>query len=135
MAKIVRQFVIVGTQFAGPGAWSFVAKLRPGVPLSFKREPDNKYDHEAIAIYWGTRKLGYVPNSARDEKGARAGLAHELAPLLDLGVEIVCTKSKMISQYPGVRQANEATLVFAYDDGQPEPAKEVHDGIDTTRTS
>jgi len=118
VARVTKQFVITGTHFASPGAWDFVAKLRSGVPLIMKREPDNKYDHEAIAIYWGSRKLGYVPNAARDEKGNRAGLAHELAPLLDAGVEILCTKSKMISQYPGVTQPNQATLVYAYD--QPE---------------
>jgi hypothetical protein len=115
--RVVRQFVITGTSFC-PGAWSLIEQLRPGMPLITKREPNNKYDPDAIAIYWGSRKLVYVPNAARDAQGNRAGLAHELAPLMDSGVEFLCTKSKSLSQYPGVIQANKATLVFAYEDGK-----------------
>jgi len=120
--RVVRQFVITGTSFTG--AWEHVVKLRPGVPLTMTREPNNKYDHEAIAVYWGKLKLGYVPNTAEAGK-PRNGLAHELAPLLDSGVQILCTKSKRISQFPGVTVPNLATLVFAYEDGKPEPTKEV----------
>lgn len=42
------------------GALAF-NKLQPGVPLTMALEDDNKYDPEAVAIYYDTMKLGYVP--------------------------------------------------------------------------
>jgi len=42
------------------GALAF-SKLKPGVPLTIALEDDNKYDPEAVVIYYDTVKLGYVP--------------------------------------------------------------------------
>jgi len=36
-------------------------ELRVGDPLELAREPDNRFDRNAIAVSWRGRKLGYVP--------------------------------------------------------------------------
>jgi hypothetical protein len=46
-------------------------KLKPGQSLDLKREPDNKYDSFAIAIYNAQgEKLGYIPRE-KNEMPAR----------------------------------------------------------------
>lgn len=37
--------------------------LKPGTPVDLKAEPDNPYDPEAVAIYYGDTKLGYIPRA------------------------------------------------------------------------
>lgn len=56
-------------------------KFTPGSPVKLVREPDNKHDPNAIAIYAeGARnKAGYVP----------ASRAKALARLLDAGADLV----------------------------------------------
>ena len=48
-------------------------KLRPGAKLRMVAEPDNPYDPNAIALYKGKTKIGYVP---RDRNSALAQLLH-----------------------------------------------------------
>ena len=36
-------------------------RLRAGDRLTLRREPDNRYDERAVAVYWRDRKLGYLP--------------------------------------------------------------------------
>jgi hypothetical protein len=36
-------------------------ELKLGTPVTLREEPDNPYDHRAVAIYYGDTKLGYVP--------------------------------------------------------------------------
>lgn len=36
-------------------------RLRAGHRLSLRREPDNRYDERAVAVYWRNRKPGYLP--------------------------------------------------------------------------
>lgn len=63
-----------GFQFhAGETVW---AALRAHDPLMLRREPSNRYDRNAIAVYWRGRQLGYVP--ARENA--------ELAALMDRGM-------------------------------------------------
>ena len=38
-----------------------IDNLTIGAPVTLKSEPDNPYDPSAVAIYYGTKKLGYVP--------------------------------------------------------------------------
>lgn len=38
-------------------------KLEPGANLRLVPEPENPYDPEAVAIYFGDAKLGYIPAS------------------------------------------------------------------------
>ena len=40
-----------------------INELMLGTPVAIKSEPDNPFDHEAVAIYYGEKKLGYVPQA------------------------------------------------------------------------
>lgn len=35
--------------------------LAVGSPLRLEREPENRYDKRAVAVYFGNAKLGFVP--------------------------------------------------------------------------
>ena len=50
---------ITGTEFFNN------PKLVKGMRLKLVKEPDNKYDGDAIAVYSGSRKIGYVANSQK----------------------------------------------------------------------
>ena len=64
---------IAGTTFQ-QGSQDIIRTLKPGHLLFVKREKDNKYDKNAIAIYSDeTHKLGYVPKDT----------AETLAPKMD----------------------------------------------------
>ena len=51
-------FTITGTKF-----YENSKKLYPGAPLKLLKEPDNEFDNDAIAVYFGDEKVGYVANS------------------------------------------------------------------------
>jgi hypothetical protein len=36
-------------------------ELKVGTLLTMKAEPENKYDPNAVAIYYGDKKLGFIP--------------------------------------------------------------------------
>ena len=40
-----------------------INELKQGVQVTLKSEPDNPYDPEAVSIYYGEIKLGYVPQA------------------------------------------------------------------------
>lgn len=52
---------VLGTGYL-PGAGRFCNSLRVGTPIILKREPDNKYDSSAVAVYVDDTHIGYVPN-------------------------------------------------------------------------
>lgn len=53
---------IAGFQYyEGP---SLVNSLKPQNPVELQREPENKFDKYAIAVYYQNKKIGFVP---RDE--------------------------------------------------------------------
>ena len=55
---------------AGFGHWYGVQvmhKLRPGKKLKLRSEPDNPYDPNAIAVYCGKTKIGFVPRARNAE--------------------------------------------------------------------
>ena len=91
MAVITKRVAIVGTSFR-PGATDFLQNMKPRTALALQRDPRNKYDPNAIAV--GSvrtergpgRMLGYIPR----------GLAAELAPLMDRGVEIKMVRAPVI---------------------------------------
>jgi hypothetical protein len=101
MAKVARNASITGSTFY-LNATAIIKRLRPGDPLILKREPELKYDANAVAIYWDTRQLGYLPR----------GLAAELAPLMDAGIEVTAVRA---------RTALEGVMLVSWDDGQPAP--------------
>lgn len=58
-SRVLSSFHIAGFQY-GDGAL-VLSELRPGELLSLQPEPDNPHDPEAVAIYRGDVRLGYVP--------------------------------------------------------------------------
>jgi hypothetical protein len=40
-----------------------IGELRLGTPVTLKSEPENPHDPDAVAIYYGEAKLGYVPQT------------------------------------------------------------------------
>ncbi len=78
---------IVGVKFNnedGLCRQKYIRKLREGQQLMLKREPNNEYDRNAIAVctigklFRGARQLGYLSEE----------LAGDYAPLLDAGGRI-----------------------------------------------
>ena len=83
MAKLKAS--IVGSSFYN-GAGNIIARLRPSAKLLLKREPSNKYDKNAIAVYFSNTKLGHLS----------AGLAALMAPRMDAGLVVECQKHPAI---------------------------------------
>ena len=55
----LQESFLAGFQYYyGRSVWPL---LRVGDPLRLEREPANRYDSRAVAVYWSGRKLGYVP--------------------------------------------------------------------------
>lgn len=52
-----------------------IHRLRPGTKLTMERDADNRYDENAVAIYFDDFHLGYVPRSCNEQ----------LAQLMDMG--------------------------------------------------
>lgn len=50
--------------------------LRIGTELCLRREPECKYDPDAVAIYYGEFKLGYVPAEANEMLSKFLDLGH-----------------------------------------------------------
>jgi len=50
-------------------------QMKPGDRLTMMREDENKYDHEAIALFYGDQHVGYIPKQ----------LNSQLAMFLDFG--------------------------------------------------
>ncbi|MBS9783801.1 HIRAN domain-containing protein [Candidatus Gracilibacteria bacterium] len=42
-------------------------KLEIGTELKLKAEPENQYDHNAVAVYFEDKKIGYIPRSQNRE--------------------------------------------------------------------
>ena len=59
---LIQESPVAGFQYHhGETVWP---RLSAGDSLRLLREPDNPYDRRAVAVYWGTSKLGYVPRAA-----------------------------------------------------------------------
>ena len=57
--KFLNHFSIAGLTYWD--AAEVFSELSIGTELQFVAETDNKYDPEAVAIYYGKSKLGYIP--------------------------------------------------------------------------
>ena len=80
---LIQESPLAGFQFhQGDIAWS---SMTVGAPLDLVREPDNRHDPNAVAVYFRENKLGYVP---RGENGA-------VAQMLDRGEEFAATISRL----------------------------------------
>ena len=59
---LIQESPVAGFQYHdGENVWPH---LSPGDSLQLLREPDNPHDRRAVAVYWDTSKLGYVPRAA-----------------------------------------------------------------------
>ena len=59
---LIQKSPVAGFQYHdGQAVWS---RLSVGDSLDLLREPDNPYDRQAVAVYRGNAKLGYVPRVA-----------------------------------------------------------------------
>ena len=59
---LVQESPVAGFQYHdGETVWP---RLSTGDSLRLLREPGNPYDGQAVAVYWGDAKLGYVPRAA-----------------------------------------------------------------------
>ena len=74
----------------------FLKQFRPGdLSVALEREPDNKYDDNAVQIvvhiHSISRKtvIGYVPKE----------LARELAKVMDMGIQVKATLKQIIGGY------------------------------------
>lgn len=56
-----RTYSIVGMNHTGKEA--FVAALETGKPVLLVREPENKFDKRAIAVWIDGERVGYVPRN------------------------------------------------------------------------
>jgi hypothetical protein len=65
-------------------------EFKTGVPLTLVREPKNRYDRNAIAIYFGLTKIGYIP----------AALNTVLSNMLDQGVHLETTITAFNPEMP-----------------------------------
>lgn len=76
---------IVGSSHV-PGAQAIVGELREGTELQLRREPGNQYDRNAVAVYLGETRLGYVPSLS----SATFAGANMVAGFLDGGQTLKC---------------------------------------------
>ena len=104
---VSRQVSITGSIFY-PGATAAIERLKFGQPLVLVREPENKYDKNAIAVHLGRldgealvahHKIGHIP----------ANLAKELAPIMDADTQIKACRA---------RTALVGVMLLQWDDGQ-----------------
>ena len=59
-------YSIVGMKFR-PGMVEFVASLPIGEPLQLRREPDNKFDPNAVQVWARAAHVGYIKGSQAAE--------------------------------------------------------------------
>jgi aromatic ring hydroxylase len=83
--KHFEHFNIAGfTYYEGVMAFN---KLKIGTELQLKPEPENRYDENAVAIYYGAHKLGFVPRHSNKH----------IAPFLHAGLDIFDARVQQIS--------------------------------------
>ena len=63
--KSLASFHIAG--FGHHEGYSVFSELQVGTKVEMRHEPGNPYDPEAIAIYYGETKIGYVPKEENSE--------------------------------------------------------------------
>jgi len=85
--QVVKDFTLARINLI-PGAHAIVKRLRQGVSLQLARDPNDRHDPNAIMVIVTMPpakkiKIGYLP----------LGLAKELAPLMDAGLNIIARKA------------------------------------------
>lgn len=106
--QVQKPFSIMGSSFIA-GATGLIDRLKPGQPLKLSRQPNNPADPNAVAILWGDRGLGFVPR----------GLAAEIAPIMDSGIDVICRKAPPLPRFGAYRGILELAYIPA---DVPDPA-------------
>jgi hypothetical protein len=57
----MKSYSIVGMSHR-PGAYDILKALEVGETVKLVREPDNEYDSNAVAVWVGGTKVGYIPS-------------------------------------------------------------------------
>lgn len=56
---LIQESPVAGFQYhAGESVWH---RLVVGDVIGLERQPGNRYDNQAVAVYWRDRQLGYLP--------------------------------------------------------------------------
>lgn len=61
MTKAV--YDIVGMKHAGPDTEAYVRALPAGTALGLVRDPENRYDFNAVIVMHGERRLGFIKST------------------------------------------------------------------------
>jgi hypothetical protein len=82
----LKDVYIAGTQYHNVSTNHELARLAVGDALRLKREPDNKYDESAIAVYTQANDMvGYIPRYQN----------RTIARIMDQGVVVTATIDKI----------------------------------------
>lgn len=79
--------MLMGANFRPEEAKAIVKALGIGETVEARRDPDNQYDPNAIALYSAGEHIGFIER----------GLAEELAPIMDDGASLIVTVSGFVS--------------------------------------
>lgn len=107
--QINKSFTIMGSSFLA-GAGALIDKLKPNQPVVLLREPTNEHDPNAVKVMWGVRQLGWLPR----------GLAANIAPLMDSGINVIARKAPPLPKFGAYRGVLELAYI-------PPPSQEVPD--------
>ena len=78
-----REFFVAGVQFQKPGLQSCISKMKVGDELELIADPKNKFDPNAVQIWWEEVMIGHVP------KTFSAEIAGAISIDIDLKCEVV----------------------------------------------
>ena len=102
--KVENKRHLANFHIAGFGYWDGAEafeQLKIGTLLELRREPDNRFDAYAVAIYFGEYKLGFIP---RDEN-------REISKYLEMGYgDIYETRIIRLSPQEHTEQQVEVTV-------------------------
>jgi hypothetical protein len=110
----IDRFFIAGFQYHdGP---EIVGELEPGLTLVLIREPENPHDHRAVALYYGSNHLGYVPRQRNraiaallDQGALLRAWVSQVDPGADpwnaLEVRVCVTVGQEVLESPGKKEA------------------------------
>lgn len=71
-------------------------QLKPGTPLTLAIEPDNPYDPEAVALFFDSVKLGYIPANESSLPFLMSYFGHDVFELRVLQIDSQATPWKQV---------------------------------------
>lgn len=116
-----KTYSIVGMEHQGTE--QFVASLRPGLALKLVREPDNKFDKKAVAVWCGDRKIGYLPgktNASISAKIDKDGEPHVFISANIVTDEKPKTATEVAASEASPVMAMDATFTRSANSGYPQ---------------